>query len=115
MLTGKYRRIRWLPAFTFMGLVAALCLLTLQCTVEKEAANNHEPKGGASMTLALTSSAFSHNESIPAIHTCDGRDISPQLSWTSLPAGTKSLALIVDDPDAPDPRAPKMTWVHWVL
>ena len=114
MLTGKYK-IRWLPAFTFTGLVATLCLLTLQCTVEKEAANNHESKGGAPMTIALTSSAFSHNDSIPAIHTCDGKDISPSLAWTSLPAGTKSLALIVDDPDAPDPKAPKMTWVHWVL
>lgn len=67
------------------------------------------------MTIELTSRAFSHNDSIPAIHTCDGKDISPPLSWSSLPAGTRSLALIVDDPDAPDPKAPKMTWVHWVL
>lgn len=52
---------------------------------------------------------------IPARHTCDGMNVSPPLLWRDLPAGTKSLALIVDDPDAPDPAAPKMTWVHWVL
>jgi len=67
------------------------------------------------MTLELTSPAFSHNDPIPAIYTCDGRDISPPLSWSSLPAGTRSLALIVEDPDAPDPKAPRMTWIHWVL
>jgi len=67
------------------------------------------------MTIELTSQAFSHNDSIPTIYTCDGNDISPPLSWGSLSAGTRSLALIVDDPDAPDPKAPKMTWVHWVL
>ena len=47
--------------------------------------------------------------------TCDGKDISPELKWSDAPAGTESFALIVDDPDAPDPAAPKMTWVHWVL
>jgi Raf kinase inhibitor-like YbhB/YbcL family protein len=52
---------------------------------------------------------------IPARYTCDGRDISPPLAWSGIPDETKSLALIVDDPDAPDPAAPKMTWVHWVL
>ena len=52
---------------------------------------------------------------IPSRLTCEGRNLSPQLSWTGLPADTKSLALIVDDPDAPDPAAPRMTWVHWVL
>jgi Raf kinase inhibitor-like YbhB/YbcL family protein len=52
---------------------------------------------------------------IPIRHTCDGQDASPELSWTGIPAGTKSLVLIVDDPDAPDPADPKMTWVHWVL
>ena len=67
------------------------------------------------MTVILSSQAFSHNEPIPMLYTCDGRDFSPPLSWSGLPPGTMSLALIVDDPDAPDPRAPKMTWVHWVL
>ena len=67
------------------------------------------------MALALTSPAFEHNGSIPPVHTCEGRDLSVPLDWSGLPAGTRSLALVVDDPDAPDPAAPKMTWVHWVL
>ena len=67
------------------------------------------------MSLTLTSSAFSQNGEIPGKYTCDGKDISPPLAWSGLPEGTKSLALIVDDPDAPDPATPKMTWVHWVL
>jgi len=66
-------------------------------------------------TMELTSSAFAPNADIPSLYTCEGRDLSPPLAWTGVPAGTKSLALIVDDPDAPDPAAPKLTWVHWVL
>ena len=67
------------------------------------------------MSLTLTSSAFRHNGDIPRHYTCDGDDSSPPLSWSGVPANAKSLVLIVDDPDAPDPQAPKMTWVHWVL
>jgi Raf kinase inhibitor-like YbhB/YbcL family protein len=67
------------------------------------------------MALALTSVAFAHQGEIPSQYTCDGRDISPPLEWSGAPHDTKSFALIVDDPDAPDPAAPKMTWVHWVL
>jgi Raf kinase inhibitor-like YbhB/YbcL family protein len=67
------------------------------------------------MALVLTSSAFTHQGSIPQQYTCQGRDISPHLSWSGAPEGTKSFVLIVDDPDAPDPAAPKRTWVHWVL
>ena len=67
------------------------------------------------MPLALTSSVFTHQGEIPSKYTCDGRDISPPLAWSGVPDGAKSLVLIVDDPDAPDPAAPKMTWVHWVL
>ncbi len=67
------------------------------------------------MSLILSSPAFRHDGEIPARFTCDGEDIPPQLSWDGLPPDTRSLVLIVDDPDAPDPAAPKMTWVHWVL
>jgi len=67
------------------------------------------------MALSLTSTAFHPGGEIPSLHTCEGKDSSPPLAWSGMPAGTKSLALIVDDPDAPDPKAPKMTWVHWVL
>jgi len=68
-----------------------------------------------STAMQLTSSAFAQNADIPSLYTCEGSDQSPPLAWSGVPAGTKSLALIVDDPDAPDPAAPKMTWVHWVL
>jgi Raf kinase inhibitor-like YbhB/YbcL family protein len=67
------------------------------------------------MTLSLTSIAFAAGGAIPKRYTCEGQDVSPPLAWSGLPAGTKSLVLIVDDPDAPDPAAPKLTWVHWVL
>jgi Raf kinase inhibitor-like YbhB/YbcL family protein len=62
------------------------------------------------MTMQLTSSAFAEGGEIPAKYTCDDKNISPPLSWTGTPSGTKSIALIADDPDAP-----AGTWVHWVL
>jgi Raf kinase inhibitor-like YbhB/YbcL family protein len=68
-----------------------------------------EARGGG-MSLLITSSAFSAGQNIPKQYTCDGPDVSPQLSWKDAPAGTKRFALIVDDPDAPGG-----TWVHWVL
>jgi Raf kinase inhibitor-like YbhB/YbcL family protein len=65
--------------------------------------------------LVLRSPAFADGGEIPIRHTCEGADASPALAWSGLPPGTRSLALVVDDPDAPDPKAPRMTWVHWVL
>ncbi|MCW8853204.1 MAG: YbhB/YbcL family Raf kinase inhibitor-like protein [Gammaproteobacteria bacterium] len=65
--------------------------------------------------LTLKSSAFTNGGNIPAKYTCDGVDISPPLIWDDVPELARSLVLIVDDPDAPDPAAPRMTWVHWVL
>ena len=65
--------------------------------------------------LKMRSVAFDEGEEIPSKHTCEGANRSPMLHWDGVPAGTRSLALIVDDPDAPDPKAPKMTYVHWVL
>jgi len=67
------------------------------------------------MALTLTSPDFTHGGPIPRRFTCEGEDVSPALAWTGVPPTARSLALIVDDPDAPDPKAPKMTWVHWVL
>ncbi|KAF0163295.1 MAG: PEBP family protein [Rhodocyclaceae bacterium] len=67
------------------------------------------------MSFALHSGSFMPDGMLPSRLTCEGQNLSPQLSWTGLPASTKSLALFVDDPDAPDPAAPRMTWVHWVL
>ncbi|HEY2775281.1 MAG TPA: YbhB/YbcL family Raf kinase inhibitor-like protein [Candidatus Binatia bacterium] len=65
--------------------------------------------------MKLTSPAFSAGGSIPTIYTCEGNNTSPPLAWSGAPAGTKSFALIVRDPDAPDPAAPKRTFIHWVL
>jgi len=72
-------------------------------------------EGVKNMTFVLTSVDISHRGEIPHTFTCDGNDISPALNWRGMPGLTKSLVLIVDDPDAPDPSKPKMTWVHWLL
>jgi hypothetical protein len=66
--------------------------------------------GGHKMTIKITSSAFTEGSMIPKRYTCDAEDVSPNLAWTGVSDGTKSLALICDDPDAP-----MGTWVHWVL
>lgn len=67
------------------------------------------------MSLSLKSPAFESGGKISPKYTCEGDDVSPPLSISGVPDGAKSLALIVDDPDAPDPAAPKRVWVHWVL
>ncbi len=67
------------------------------------------------MSWTLTSGSFAHGGEIPVRHTCEGEDVSPPLTWTEPPAGTRSLALVVDDPDAPDPKAPRVVWSHWAL
>jgi Raf kinase inhibitor-like YbhB/YbcL family protein len=67
------------------------------------------------MSLTITSSAFGAGASIPATYTCEGDDVSPPLAWSGVPAGAKSLALVIDDPDAPDPAAPQRTWTHWIV
>jgi hypothetical protein len=67
------------------------------------------------MALILKSLAFENGGEIPARYTCSGDDVSLPLNWEGVPEACRSLALIVDDPDAPDPKAPKMVWVHWVL
>jgi Raf kinase inhibitor-like YbhB/YbcL family protein len=66
--------------------------------------------GGSTMSFKLESTAFADGETVPGKHTCDGPDLSPPLAWSGAPAGTKSFALVCDDPDAP-----RGTWVHWVL
>jgi len=65
--------------------------------------------------MIITSTSFNNHGAIPGKHTCDENDVSPPLTWSNPPDGTKSFALIIDDPDAPDPAKPRMTWVHWVL
>jgi Raf kinase inhibitor-like YbhB/YbcL family protein len=72
-------------------------------------------RGNAAMAMTLNSPAFRQNGHIPSKYTCEGENISPPLAWVGVPNGAKSLVLIIDDPDAPDPKAPKMVWVHWVV
>ncbi len=69
-----------------------------------------EPRGGKAMNMEVKSTAFQEGAMIPKLYTCDGQDISPPLSWTGVPSQAKSIALVMDDPDAP-----RGTWVHWVL
>ena len=85
-----------------------LVLLTF-CLAFSEIGNALE-EGASMVTLKLTSTSFEPNGVIPARYTCEGKDISPSLQWSDPPSGTKSLALISEDPDAPGG-----TWVHWVL
>jgi len=67
------------------------------------------------MALTLSSPSFGPGAEMPRRHTCEGQDVSPPLEWTGAPEGTRSFALIVDDPDAPDPQAPRTVWAHWLL
>lgn len=97
------------------GKILLAALIMAGAGLASAIAINAREKEVSAMSLTLVSSAFRHNGDIPARYTCDGDDVSPPLSWSGVPAGTRSLALILDDPDAPDPKAPKMTWVHWVL
>ena len=92
-----------LSATPTLLLLAALLAAALGC-------ESNQAKGEAAMAFQLKSAAFEPNGSIPRKYTCDGPDVSPPLSWTDPPAGTQSLSLIMDDPDAP-----VGTWVHWVL
>jgi len=72
-------------------------------------------QGGELMNMRITSPAFAAGGAIPEKYTCEGQDISPPLLFSGIPEAARSLVLIADDPDAPDPAAPKMTWVHWLL
>jgi len=105
----KSRHIHWVWA-AILGAVL-ICISVV-------AANTGlltDGKEKIAMPMIIKSPSFMQDGMIPARHTCDGRNVSPALTWAGIPADAKSLALIVDDPDAPDPASPKMTWVHWVL
>ncbi|MDQ6971103.1 MAG: YbhB/YbcL family Raf kinase inhibitor-like protein [Mariprofundaceae bacterium] len=71
--------------------------------------------GGTAMGMEIASAVFENGGAIPSKYTCQGEDVSPPLAFSGIPEAAQSLVLIVDDPDAPDPKAPKMTWVHWLL
>jgi Raf kinase inhibitor-like YbhB/YbcL family protein len=87
-------------------IVFQLLILVMYAFIEPPTAVS----GGVKMAIKITSTAFTEGSMIPKRYTCDAEDVSPDLAWTGVPKGTKSLALICDDPDAP-----MGTWVHWVL
>jgi Raf kinase inhibitor-like YbhB/YbcL family protein len=92
------------------NIVVLVIVLILFCCCKSSAQTDSNTAGGEKMEIKVTSSAFAEGGLIPAKYTCDGSDISPPLQWEAVPEGTKSIALISDDPDAP-----MGTWVHWVL
>ena len=103
-----------------LGVLTAYVWWRRHANDSAEAAIDSEParavvEGGVVMSFKLSSTGFRHEGDIPAKHTCEGGDVAPALAWSMAPPNTKSFALIVDDPDAPDPKAPRTTWVHWVL
>lgn len=65
--------------------------------------------------MRISSNAFASGHEVPTKYTCQGQNALPPLEIADVPGGAKSLAIIVDDPDAPDPAAPQTTWVHWVI
>jgi len=89
-------------------LIVVATLLFCSCKKSKQA--DIETEGGKKMDIKITSPAFEHESLIPPKYTCDGADMSPPLQWQAVPEGTKSIALICDDPDAP-----AGIWVHWVI
>lgn len=92
----------------------ALCCFLIAAALPGACQGGHRQqtggKGGGDMKLSLVSAAFEEGGKIPRKHTCDGADVSPALAWSSAPPGTRSFALICDDPDAP-----MGAWVHWVI
>jgi Raf kinase inhibitor-like YbhB/YbcL family protein len=99
-------RPRSFPTPSLLLIALSLCALPPIAT--------GSPREGPPM-LRISSSAFASNQQIPAKFTCDGEDVSPPLWWDGAPADAQSFVLLVDDPDAPDPAAPRGAWVHWVL
>jgi len=110
-----------------LACASLLVLIALGCSTESKPGNDtasvaaapvatvDTPMTAPASSLQLTSTAFTQGAGIPARYTCEGDNMSPPLSWTGAPSGTKSLALIVEDPDAPDPAKPQRIFVHWVV
>ena len=88
----------------------AVSYLIVVLILSSPLAGNTETKGGKDMKINVGSTVFTEGGMIPRQYTCDGEDISPPLSWSGIPKGTKSIAIIADDPDAPGG-----TWVHWLV
>jgi hypothetical protein len=102
-------RLRFLHIRSLRTL-AFICVLAAAASGQAARAEEGRP-----MALSITSTAFVAGGAIPRRYTCEGDDASPPLAWSGAPDAAKSFVLVVDDPDAPDPAAPQLTWVHWVL
>jgi len=109
-LTKGDHIVRSLKPFRSQGCVILL-LVELIAPWHPGAAGQDQPERRNQGMLQLTSSAFEHESNIPAQYSCDGRNISPELSWSTAPAGTKSFALVMHDPDAPIAGG----YTHWVV
>lgn len=92
--------------FTAWGFAGILAIVTVEGDTRAD---------DRAVTMKISSPSFAHQGRIPRAHTCEGQNASPAIMWSGVPAGARSLALIVDDPDAPDPEHPRTVWVHWVL
>jgi Raf kinase inhibitor-like YbhB/YbcL family protein len=99
---------RCMKLLIYLALALVLVAILAGCGPTSQAGGGNQ--GGNGMQIQISSAAFKEGEAIPVVYTCDGENISPQLSWTDTPQDSQSLALIVDDPDAP-----AGTWVHWVV
>jgi Raf kinase inhibitor-like YbhB/YbcL family protein len=99
---------RLMKLLSHLALDLVLVAIVAGCKPASQAGG--ETEGGNGMQIQMSSTAFKEGAAIPVVYTCDGENISPPLSWTGAPQGSQSLALIVDDPDAP-----AGTWVHWVV
>ncbi|MFO8062854.1 MAG: YbhB/YbcL family Raf kinase inhibitor-like protein [bacterium] len=88
------------------SIVVLICFMAISCNNEEINIDKEENV----KDITVTSTAFEHNGDIPKKYTCQGEEISPPVKWSGIPEGTKSIALISDDPDAP-----MGTWVHWVI
>src|SRR6266480_382629 len=108
-----------LKAFTLLILFTVGCRREASTTTDTSSTSAATAAitntGSNAMALKITSSAFQPNGSIPSQYTCEGKDISPPLTWSAAPGNAKGFALIVDDPDAPDPAKPQRVYVHWVV
>jgi Raf kinase inhibitor-like YbhB/YbcL family protein len=114
-------RVKHIFSFAVLALIATACAKSDSSTADSTGTLtvsstqvDTTPVNPTPMTFNLSSSAFAPNGSIPSKYTCEGEGVSPPLSWSGVPANTKSLALIVEDPDAPDPAKPTRVVSHWV-
>jgi Raf kinase inhibitor-like YbhB/YbcL family protein len=115
---GFHKVIQILLSARCLGAVAAGWMMVSACAAQPQqdlatampGASDGDREGGPAMAFRLESGVFEGAGAIPSKFTCDGQDVSPPLTWSGVPEGTISLALIMDDPDAP-----AGIWVHWVL